>query len=114
MVNEDLVQVFNNTKDEVFRDLRVASPCYVVNVHNNQVDVQLTVADAVGGVFITPPVIKNLFVVGKDMPEAGAVGVVLHLDRLNQIPGQKIVNSGGPAHKIGYGVFLPLVGGNWE
>lgn len=113
MINEDMVQVLNSTKNDVFRDFRVASPCYVTAVHGKQVDVQLTVKDCVGDTFVTPPVIKNLFVVGKDMPSAGAVGVVLHLDRFNQIPGRTLVNSGGPAHDIGYGVFLPLIG-DWQ
>lgn len=112
MINEDMVQVLNDVKSDVFRDFRVASPCFVINVHNNLVDVQLTVKDCVDGVYVTPPVIKNLYVVGiNDMPNVGTVGVVLHLDRANQVPGSVLVNSGGPAHEINYGVFLPLVGG---
>lgn len=108
MVNEDMNQVMGDLKSEVFRDLRVASQAVVVAVHDKQVDVQLLIADAVNGVHVQPPVVRNLFVVGNKMPDAGALGVVLHLDRRNTITGQ-MQNSGGPAHEIGFGVFLPLV-----
>lgn len=110
MVDENMCQVMNDNRAEVFRDLRVASQGYVVEVHDKQVDVQLSVADEVEGQFIAPPIVKNLFVVGSDMPKVGAVGVILHLDRRNQIAlGNEIIQSGGPAHEIGFGVFLPIV-----
>lgn len=109
MINEDMNQVLNDVKADIFRDLRVASQGYVVSVHDKQVDVQLTVADTVDNVSVAPPVVKNLFVVGGSMPKAGAIGVVLHLDRCNLISGTYIQVSGGPAHEIGYGVFLPIV-----
>lgn len=120
--NEDMNQVLNNTQNDVFRDLRVASQGYVMKVYDKQVDVQLSICDVVDGVPIQPPVVKNLFVVGSEMPQPGTVGVVLHLDRRNQIwfpprsDNDEIDNdkielpkSGGPAHEIGYGVFLPIV-----
>lgn len=110
MVNEDMNQVLSDFRDDIFRDFRVASCAYVVAVHDNQVDVQLSISDKVGDVVVTPPVVKNLFVVGTSMPDKGAVGVVLHLDRKNQVPGvNDVQDSGGPAHEIGYGVFLPIV-----
>ena len=108
MINEDMNQVMGDLKSEIFRDLRVCSQAIVVAGHDKQVDVQLTIADSVDGVSVVPPVVKNMYVVGESMPKAGAVGVVLHLDRRNQI-GQDIQPSGGPAHEIGFGVFLPLV-----
>ena len=107
MVNEDMNQVMTDLKGEIFRDLRVASIAVVVSVHDKQVDVQPTVADSVGGAFVVPPVVKNLRVVGS-MPSTGAVGVILHLDRKNMVSGE-VQSSGGPAHEIGYGVFLPIV-----
>lgn len=108
MINEDMNQVMNDMKNDVFRDFRVASQAVVTAVHDKQVDVQLLVCDTVDGTVVTPPVIKNLFVVGTKMPDAGALGVVLHLDRRNQLQAAVQV-SGGPAHEIGYGVFLPIV-----
>lgn len=108
MINEDMNQVMNDLKSEIFRDLRVASQGVVVSVHDKQVDVQLTIADRVDGVDVVPPVVKNMFVVGTEMPKAGAVGIVLHLDRRNMIS-NAVQQSGGPAHEIGYGVFLPIV-----
>lgn len=116
MINEDMNQVMGDLKSEIFRDLRVCSQAIVVAVHDKQVDVQLIIADKSDGVDVVPPVIKNLYVVGESMPKSGAVGVVLHLDRRNQIgqgelvPGtDNIFRSGGPAHEIGFGVFLPIV-----
>lgn len=106
MINEDMNQVMGDLKAEIFRDLRVCSLAYVVRVHDKQVDVQLTVADMVGGTAVTPPEVRNLFVCGS-MPSAGALGVVLHFDRKNFIS-NSIQASGGPAHEIGYGVFLPI------
>lgn len=109
MIDEDMNQVLAQTRADVFRDLRVASQCYVVGVHDKQVDVQLTVMDSTDGVDVVPPVVKNLFVVGTgDMPSKGAIGIMLHLDRKNQVSGD-VQRSGGPAHEIGYGVFLPLI-----
>lgn len=107
-VNEDLIQVLDNTKKEVFRDLRVCSIAKVVAVNGLTVDVQLLVADVSNGVSIPPPVVKNLRVVGSAMPSEGAQGVVLHFDRKNNISGE-LSESGGPAHEINYGVFLPIV-----
>ena len=108
MINEDMNQVLRNIKGEVFRDLRVASQAVVVGVHDKLVDVQLLVADVTDGVAVTPPVVKNLNVVGSTMPSEGAVGVVLHLDRKNSIDSSVKV-SGGPAHDISHGVFLPIL-----
>lgn len=107
-VNEDMVQVMNQSKNEIFRDLRVCSLVAVVAVNGLTVDVKLLVADISNGVAVTPPVVKNLRVVGSSMPLVGAQGVVLHFDRKNQINGV-LSESGGPAHEIGYGVFLPIV-----
>lgn len=108
MINEDMNQVVTNIKTEVFRDLRVCSQAVVVAVHEKQVDVQLTVADSVDGRPVVPPVIKNMFVVGDKMPSSGALGVVLHFDRRNELKAT-VQESGGPAHEIGFGVFLPIV-----
>ena len=111
MINEDMNQVMRQTRQDVFRDLRVASPCYVTRVHSRQVDVQLTVMDTTDGVDVVPPEVKNLFVVGVrsgDMPDVGDLGIMLHLDRKNQVSAE-VQRSGGPAHEIGYGVFLPLI-----
>lgn len=111
MINEDMNQVMRQTRQDVFRDLRVASQCYVVAVHDKQVDVQLTVMDVTDGIEVVPPVVKNLFVVGErngSMPDVGDLGIMLHLDRKNQVSAQ-VQTSGGPAHEIGFGVFLPLI-----
>lgn len=108
MVNEDMNQVLNDVKSEVFRDLRVASQAVVVSTHDKQVDVQMLISDVVYGSVVTPPQIKNLSVVGSEMPDVGDVGIILHLDRKNQVTGQ-FQESGGPAHEIGFGVFLPIL-----
>lgn len=108
MINEDIVQALNDTKNDVFRDLRVASQATVVAVHDKQVDVQLLISDMVGNVQVDPPVVKNLCVVGDSMPAVGRLGVVLHLDRRNLVKNE-MQRSGGPAHEIGFGVFLPIV-----
>lgn len=108
MVNEDFNQVLRDLKSEVFRDLRVCSLAYVVGVHDKQVDVQPSVSDLVNEVAVVPPVVKNLFVVGNAIPEVNDLGVILHFDRKNFIQ-SGIQNSGGPAHEIGYGVFLPII-----
>ena len=109
MINEDMNQVLGNLKREVFRDLRVASIASVDKVSGNKVDVKLLVADISNGIAMEPPVVRNLSVVGSgSMPAEGALGVVLHFDRKNHISSEPQV-SGGPAHEIGYGVFLPII-----
>lgn len=108
MVNEDINQVFNEVKSEIFRDLRVCTLAFVVNVHDKQVDVQPSVSDLVAGVPVLPPIVRNLFVVGSSMPEVNALGVILHFDRKNYLV-EGFQNSGGVAHEINYGVFLPIV-----
>ncbi len=108
MIGEDMNQVLAQVKNDIFRDLRVASIASVVNVHDKKVDVKLLVSDVSNGVAMEPPMIKNLNVVGGSMPDVGALGVVLHFDRKNHISSD-MQESGGPAHEIGYGVFLSIV-----
>lgn len=112
--SEDMVQVLNQTKSDVFRDFRVCTPCRVSEVHFPMVDVAPLVADVSNDVVVNPPLIKNLRVVGfssltsNGMPKQGDLGVILHLDRKNSIDGSLQV-SNGPAHDISFGVFLPIV-----
>lgn len=106
--DEDMNQVLRQAKQNVFRDLRVASQGYVVSVSGNTVDVQLTVMDVTGDIEVVPPMVKGLRVVGSSMPAVGDIGIILHLDRKNSVS-KDIQRSGGPAHEVGYGVFLPLV-----
>lgn len=108
-MNEDFREVLNIVKQEVFRDMRVCTLAYVVNVEGNKVDVQPSVKERVGKVEISPPVVKGLYVVGDRLPDVNDVGVILHFDRKNKLGEAEMQVSGGVAHEIGYGVFLPVI-----